>query len=90
MGKQILGLKLKEKSFQFNRENYQIHETAMGTKMAVAFANPFMAEFETKMLNEGRIKPKAWKRYIDDVFSLWDINKQGIDLFIIRLTHAKM
>ena len=54
----------------------------MGTKMAVAFANLFMAEIETKMLNESRIKPKVWKRYIDDVFSLWDVNRKDIDLFI--------
>ena len=30
--------------------------TAMGTKMAVAFVNLFMAEIVTKMLNESRIK----------------------------------
>ena len=34
------------------------------------------------MLNESRIKPKGWKRYMDDVFSLWYANKQDIDLFI--------
>ena len=81
--KQMLGLILKENSFQFNGENYlQCHGTAMGTKMAVAFANLFMAEIETKMLNQSNIKPKVWKRYIDDVFSLWDASKQDIDLFI--------
>ena len=72
--KQILSLILKENSFQFNG-------MAMGTKMAVAFANLFMAEIETKLLNESRIKPKVWKRYIDDVFSLWDATRQDIDLF---------
>ena len=46
--------------------------------MAVAFANLFMAEIETKIL----INPKAWKRYIDDVFSPWDVNRQDINLFI--------
>ena len=54
----------------------------MGTKMAVAFANLFMAEIETKMFNESRIKPKVWKCYTDDVFSLWDVNRKAIDLFI--------
>ena len=64
--KQILGFILKENSFQFNGENYlQVHGAAMGTKMVVAFANLFMAEIETKMLNKSRIKPKVWKRYID-------------------------
>ena len=54
----------------------------MATKMAVAFANLFMAETETKMLSESKIKPKVWKRYIDDVFSLWDVSRKDIDLFI--------
>ena len=71
--KQMLGLILEENSFEFKGENYlQTHGTAMGTKMAVtvAFANIFMAEIETNLLNQSRIKPIAWKRYIDDVFSL--------------------
>ena len=71
--RELLDLILKENSFQFNGENYlQTHGTAMGTKMAVAFANIFMAEFETKLIRQRRIKPIEWKRYIDDVFSLWN------------------
>ena len=55
----------------------------METKMAVAFANLFMGEIEKKKkVNENRIKPKVWKRYIDEVFSSWDVNRQDIDLFI--------
>ena len=47
--REMLDLILKENSFQFNGENYlQTHGTAMGTKMAVAFANIFMAEFWNK------------------------------------------
>ena len=49
--KEMLRLILKENSFQFNGKNYlQIHGTAMGTKMAVAFANIFMADIETEFL----------------------------------------
>ena len=54
----------------------------MEMKMAITLTNLFMAEIETKMLNESRIKPKVWKHYIDDVFSLWDGNRKDIDLFI--------
>ena len=54
--REMLDLILKENSFQFNGENYlQTHGTAMGTKMAVAFANIFMAEFETKLICQSRI-----------------------------------
>ena len=54
----------------------------MGTKMAVAFGNLFMAEIETKRIKQSRIKPKVWKRYLDENFSLWDVNRQDIDLFM--------
>ena len=56
----------------------------MGTKMAVAFANIFMAKIETNLLNQIRIKPIAWKRYIDDVFSLWDTKREDLDIFITQ------
>ena len=66
-------------------ENYlQTHGTAMGTKLAIAFANIFMAETETNLLNQSRIKPIAWKRYIDDVFSLWDTKREDLDIFIAQ------
>jgi len=43
-------LSLQENSFQFNGKDYvQIHGTAMGTKMAVAFANIFMAKIENEI-----------------------------------------
>ena len=43
----------------------------MGTKMAVAFDNIFMAYIVNKLL--------TWKRFIDDVFCLWDTNKEEIE-----------
>ena len=44
--KEMLSLILKENSFQFNGKNYlQIHGTAMGTIMAVAFANIFYGQY---------------------------------------------
>ena len=54
----------------------------MGTKMAVSFANIFMAEVEREIINRSHFKPLTWKRYIDDVFSLWNINKEEINSFI--------
>ena len=46
---EMLSLILQENSFQFDRKDYlQTHGTAMGTKMAVAFANIYMAKIESK------------------------------------------
>ena len=54
----------------------------MGTKMAVAFANIFMAKVETEIISQSVIKPLVWKRYIDDIFSLWNTNRGDITQFI--------
>ena len=54
--------------FQFKEKDYlQTHGTAMGTKMAVASANIFMAKMEKEILRQSSIKPIFWKRFIDDV-----------------------
>ena len=41
-----------------------------------------MAAVETEIINRSHFKPLTWKRYIDDVFSLWNINKEEINSFI--------
>ena len=74
-----LGLILQENSFQFTeKKNYlQTHGTAMGT-----IANIFMGKVESQILNLSAQKPLAWTRYIDDIFSIWNINKDEVTLFI--------
>ena len=58
----------------------------MGTKAAVSFANIFMSAVETEIINKSEIKPLEWKRYIDDVFSLWDTEREEIDQFRSKQT----
>ena len=60
----------------------QVQGTAMGTKMAVAFANIFMSAIETEIINKSPHKPLVWKRFIDDIFSLWNVDKEEIYSFI--------
>ena len=85
--KRLLGkalrLILQENSFQFYKRNYlQTHGTTMGTKMALAFANIFMWEIEKQILNKSTHKPLAWKRYIDDIISLWYTSRDVVKKFI--------
>ena len=54
--REMLYLILTENSFQFCG--------SVGTKMAVAFANIFMARIEKQILRQSCIKPLFWKRYI--------------------------
>ena len=81
--REMLSLILKANCFQFHGKDYlQTHGTATGTKMAVAFANIFMAFIEKEILRQNVNKPLTWKRFIDDVFCLWDTNKEEIEHFI--------
>ena len=54
----------------------------MDPKMAVAFSNIFMNKVETEILSQSLFKPLVWKRYIDDIFSLWTTNRDRIKHFI--------
>ena len=81
--REMLGLILNENSFQFNAEDYPLtHRTAMGTKVAVSFANIFMANIETTLIQQNETKPQEWRRYLDDIFSLWESDEEDVDQFI--------
>ena len=54
----MLGLILKENSFQFVGKNcLQVQGTAMETKAAIAFANIFMWKMETEIGTQNPYKP---------------------------------
>ena len=56
-------------------------------KIAVAFANIFMAKIEKGIISKSKIKPLVWKRYIDDVFCVWHTNEDNIKEFVTRANH---
>ena len=79
---EMLSLILLENSFQFNEKDYlQTHGTAMGTKMAVAFANIFMAKTEKELIQTEHLLEKV---YIDDVMSVWDTSRNEIEEFLLK------
>jgi len=54
--------------------------------MRVAFANIVMAKVETEILDQRALKPLVWKRFIDDIFSLWDATREEITQFSLTNT----
>ena len=83
----LIRMILQSHTMQFlGRFFHQIKGTAMGTSMAVNFANLFMAKLETEMLNayeaEHGTRPLLWIRYIDDVFCLWRGSETSLQHFI--------
>ena len=50
--------------------------------MAVAFSVIFMADLEKRLLMASPFKPLVWKRFIDDIFSLWNIPIKEVSEFV--------
>ena len=56
----------------------------MATKMAVAFANIFTAKIEKEILRQSYTKPIVWKRYIDDITSMWNTSRDRLEDFLLK------
>ena len=83
--REMLSLILQENSFQFNGKDYlQTQGTAMGTKMAVAFTNIFIAKIEKEILRQSTTKPIFWKRFIYDIISMWNTSRDKIEDFLLK------
>ena len=68
--------------FVFNNKAFiQTQGTAMGTKMAPAYANIFMWHFETHLLSKFHLQPLIYYRYIDDLFFIWNHGSDSLDNF---------
>ena len=71
--------------FTFENKCYkQVHGTAMGTPMAPAVANLFMGWLEARLLDDSPvpIHKDFWKRYIDDIFLLWQGKADDLNTFV--------
>ncbi|KAL8565389.1 hypothetical protein ACOMHN_029084 [Nucella lapillus] len=71
--------------FQFDGNIFkQIFGTAMGTPMAPTIANIFMGWHEEKMLETcpWTIDPAIWKRYIDDIITIWLYGEDELNKFM--------
>ena len=50
----------------------------MGTIVAVAFADMFMATVETELFNKSSIKPICWKIYLSDFGKRYPTTEAGL------------
>ena len=85
---EILPHILQKNYFEFNSQYYlQISGTAMGTRCAPNYAIIFMAELEEDYLNTCTLKPSLWKRYIDDIFMIWQHGLEELNIFLEQLNN---
>jgi len=58
----------------------QIDGIAMGSPLGVLFANAYLCELESRILEEVSAKPAIYKRYVDDIFIECDSEEQLLEL----------
>ena len=79
----LLTLILKCNNFKFKGKHYlQVQGTAMGTKMAPAYANILMGRLEGQLLRSISLKPFSWFRFIDDVDMKWTHGPENLEIFL--------
>jgi hypothetical protein len=86
---QLLKLVLSRNNFAFNGKNFlQIMGVPMGSICSPTFAILFLHILETKLLQEAEFTPDMWKRFIDDIFGLWNHGEEKLLAFFEYLNAA--
>ena len=60
----------------------------MGTKLAPSYVNIFMSDFEEKHVYTYDLQSKAWLRYIDDIFCIWQHGPTELGKFVTHLNEV--
>ena len=69
--------------FKFNNDHHiQIKGTAMGTKMAPAYANISMDAIETSFLSLSPLRPSVHYHYVYDIFPIWPHGNESVTHFL--------
>ena len=83
---ELTELCLKSTYFQYQDQFYeQIDGAAMGSSLSTIIANIYMEHFEKKTLSSAPLKPKVWRRYMDDTFVLWSHSRETLEAFLNHL-----
>ncbi|XP_078375738.1 uncharacterized protein LOC144659173 [Oculina patagonica] len=80
----LLTFVLRSTYFQYNGSIYEQQEgAAMGSPVSYVIANLYMESFEEQAITSSSYKPKIWKRYVDDTFTILD--RENVDSFLQHL-----
>ena len=69
----LLDFVLRSTYFQYNGSIYEHQEgAAMGSPVSAVIGNLYVEAFEEQAIESTHYKPKIWKRYVDDTFTILD------------------
>ena len=85
----LLEMVLKLNTFEFDGKHYlQKFGTAMGSKLAPAYANTFMGKLEKTILDNSPLKPTYYHRFIDDIIMIWPHSEDDLKNLITHMNQA--
>jgi len=84
----LLNFVLRSTYFQYNGSIYEQNDgAAMGSPVSAVIANLCMEEFEEQAIATATYKPKIWKRYVDDTFTV--LGKDYVDGFLQHVNNQQ-
>ncbi|XP_068699268.1 uncharacterized protein [Montipora foliosa] len=84
----LLNFVLRSTYFQYNGSIYeQLEGAAMGGPVSAVIANLYMESFEQQAITTSAYKPRIWKRYVDDTFTILD--RGNVDSFLQHLNNQQ-
>ena len=84
----LLNFVLRSTYFQYNGSIYEQKDgAAMGSPVSAVIANIFLEDFEEHAIASAIYKPKIWKRYVDDTFTILD--RDQVDGFLQHLNNQQ-
>ena len=79
---------LRSTFFTFQKVFYeQVEGVAMGSPLSPIVANLYMENFEKVAIDSFPLKPKRWKRYVDDTDVVWPHGKEEPYRFLEHLNN---
>ena len=80
----LLNFVFRSTYFKYNGFLYEQQEGApMGSPVSVVIANLYMEAFEKRAIATASVKPRIWRRYVDDTFTI--IKHNEVDYFLDHL-----
>ena len=84
----LLNFVLRSTYFQYNGSIYeQLEGAAMGSPVSAVIANVYMESSEQQATFTSASKPRIWKRYVDDTFTILD--RGNVDSFLQHLNNQQ-
>ena len=88
---QLLRLCVNSTSFSYDNKHYrQLEGVAMGLPLSPVLADTFMEHFEEKALADEAIRPRIWKRFVDDVIAMIKKAKKNELLRHLNAQHERI